>query len=151
MRRLRNIILMAAFIAPLSGITYAAENWGRTRLTEQPYVGEMTENVMENEFIKKCDDNNNYTFFVTKEGVLLFKVDKQVPPYVELDEEGKIEQNPWVFLEGSTEKVYVNIDYTENDLYDFEQHVSRQKPCEVLTNLDNYVVKEISPLEKIFP
>ncbi len=142
MRGLRNIILTTALVASFSGITYAAEDWERKRLIEQPDVGEITENVMENDFFEKCNDDNNYTLFETSIGNLFFESDKKEKPYVELNEDGTIKQNPWVFYDKTTKKVYVNMDYMKDNLYDFEQPSSRQKPCGVFTNLDNYIVKD---------
>ncbi len=121
-------------VVMLAGVSYGAsheENWERTRLTEQPDTGEITENLKDGGYTEACGnpkDLTHHTGFKTSTGFLFFETGRKEKPYVDLNEEGKIKQNPWVFLERSTGIVYVNLDYKgEDDLYDFKQHRSRTR------------------------
>ena len=135
---MKGLLLATAFAAGvgLAGIVNAQENWERTRLTKQPDVGNITENIKANKYIRSCG-NESYIRFQTSTGYLYFKADKKERPYVELKEDGTPKQNPWVFLD---DKVYVNVN--GDTTFDFSQSQDVQgQPCSVLTSLAKYDIK----------
>jgi len=139
METLKSILLTTALLTGLALPIYSqAGNLERQRLKEQPNIGEIIEAIEENDYVYDCGENK-VTAFTTSEGSLYFKADKELPPYIELNADGTIKQNPWAFYDPKGKNVYVNVNGDKT--FDFRQS-SEEHPCSVVKNLRNYVIKD---------
>lgn len=123
-------LVLAAGIS-ISANAQTAPSYERDRLTEQPEIG--TPNYETGEF-NTCS-KNKVRSVGAPEGWLIYSDQKG-------NIGGKGEEpatKPWAYVELRTGNVFIDVE--GDGVYDFKQHHTVEKPCQVLSNLDKYEIK----------